>query len=42
MFMRETIYSMQKFKFVFPAENLLNERFIAEFGITLKQLFKKI
>ena len=42
MLSKETIYSMQKFEFVFPTKNLLNERFIAEFGITLKQLFKKM
>ena len=35
-------YHMQKFEFVFPPENLLNERYIATFGITLKQLLKKM
>ena len=33
---------MKKFEFVFPPKNLLNERFIATFGITLKQLLKKM
>ena len=36
------VHSMQKFKFVFPPVNLLNERYIANFGITLKQLLKKM
>ena len=33
---------MQKFEFVFPPKNLLTERYIATFGITLKQLLKKM
>ena len=33
---------MNKFEFVFPKAEMLTERFIATFGITLKQLLKKM
>lgn len=33
---------MEKFIFEFPPDGVLNERFIATFGITLKQLMKKM
>lgn len=33
---------MQRFKFDFSKASILNERFMATFGITLKQLLKKM